>query len=419
MKWGGLPLGEKEQTPRDYDYISFDDAVVRGGAEADPMGFVAELPEKAVLDEVQRVPGIFTALKLEVDRQRIPGRFVLTGSTNVLRTPAIADSLAGRLQIVRLHPLAQCEIECSRPVEMVGRFPLHDSEGGFLGATQLEAGFAVDRLPGFIDALFRGGFKFRQTQRLGQELIERIVSGGYPAALARPPGRRRANWYRNYIAAQVQRDIPGISRIRSLEVVPRLLALAAAETATLFNLSSLAAPFQVSRPTIRDYVALLEQVFLLEHLPPWHSNRLSRLVKTPKLHVGDTGLACALLGINAVGLAKDRQMLGQLLETFVYQELRRQASWQDDPMSFFHYRDRDGVEVDIVIERGTQALVGVEVKAGGTVTNSDCRGLRKLKDVSGGRFAGGVVLYDGETTVGFGDNIYAVPIRLVWETPKD
>ena len=409
------PLELEGQTLRDYDYISFDDEVARGGAEADPMGFVADLPERVIIDEVQRSPGIFAALKLEVDRRRVPGRFVLTGSTSVLRMPTIADSLAGRLQIVLLQPLAQCEIKSSIPVDTFGRFPRHDLGGGFLGEMQLSAGFTAGKFPGFLDALFGTGFRIQQTQRLGDQLSERIVAGGYPAALARPSGRRRTNWYRNYLDALVQRDVPGIARIRSIDVLPRLLSLAAAQTARLFNLSSLAAPFQVSRPTIRDYVTLLEQAFLLEHLPPWHSNRMSRLVKTSKLHLSETGLACALLGVDATDLAADRPLLGQLLETFVYLELRRQSSWNESAMSFFHYRDRDGAEVDIVVERGAQVLAGVEVKASSTVTPSDFRGLRKLKDAACRRFAGGVVLYDGEISASFGDGLYAVPVRSLWE----
>ena len=370
-----------------YAYLTFDDAVSRESAETDPMGFVADLPERVILDEVQRVPGLFAALKMEVDRRRVPGRFLLTGSSNVLLTPALSDSLAGRMETVRLHPLAQCEIDGS------------------------------STSTGFLDALFGGGFEVRRTERMGRNLSERIVSGGYPAALARPAGRRRTAWYRNYLDAQVLRDVRDLARIRSLDVLPRLMSLAAANTSTLFNLADLAAPFELSRPTIRDYVALLEQVFLLEELPSWHSNRLSRLVKRPKLHVGDTGLACALLGVDADGLSADRTLLGHLLETFVYLELQRQASWDDAAMSFYHFRDRDGVEVDIVIERGARALAGVEVKAGATVTGSDFRGLRKLRDASGDRFAGGVVLYDGETSAGFGDRLHAVPIRLLWETP--
>ena len=164
------------------------------------------------------------------------------------------------------------------------------------------------------------------------------------------------------------------------------------------------------------YVALLERVYLLERLPSWHSNRWKRLVKTPKLHVGDSGLACALLRTSVRSLLADRPLLGQLLETFVFQELRRQATWHAGPVEFFHYRDKDQVEVDIVMEYDS-LVAGVEVKAGATVTQSDFRGLRRLKDACGGRFAAGVVLYDGETRVGFGDGLHAVPIRLLWETP--
>ena len=367
-----------------YSYFSFDDPVARGGAEADPAGFVADLPEHTVLDEVQRVPTLFAALKTAVDRRRVPGRFILTGSANVLLVPRISDSLAGRMEILRLHPLAQCELE--------------------------------RRSPAFLEALFGRAFEVRQTERLGGQLAERIAAGGYPAALARPSPRRRAAWYRDYLEALVQRDVRDLARIGSLDALPRLLALAASQTARLLNVTDLASPFQLSRPTIRDYVTLLERVFLVDTLPPWHGNRLSRLVKTPKLHVGDTGLACALLGMDGPALRADRPLLGQLLETFVLQELRRQASWHDDPLAFFHYRDKDGAEVDVVIERGARELAGVEVKASATVTKADFRGLRKLREAAGSRFAGGVVLYDGETRAGFGDRLQAVPLRALWET---
>ena len=367
-----------------YAYVNFDDDVARGAAEADPAGFVADLPEHTILDEVQRVPALFAALKTAVDRKRVAGRFMLTGSANVLLVPKLVDSLAGRMQILRLHPLAQCEL--------------------------------ARRAPAFLDVLFRGGFKTRQTERLAAQLAERIAAGGYPAALARPTERRRATWYRDYLEALVQRDVRDLARISALDALPRLLSLAAAQTARLLNVADLAAPFQLSRPTIRDYVTLLERVFLLETLPPWHSNRLSRLVKTPKLHLGDSGLACVLLGVDAASLAADRPLLGQLLETFVFQELRRQASWRDEPIGFFPFRDKDGAEVDIVLERGARELVGVEVKASATVTVADFRGMRKLREAAGKRFAAGVVLYDGEITASFGDGFFAVPLRALWET---
>jgi predicted AAA+ superfamily ATPase len=366
-----------------HTYLTFDDDVLQHAAQSDPAGFVADLPDRAILDEVQRVPTLFTAIKTAIDRQRVPGRLIMTGSANVLLVPRLADSLAGRMEILRLHPLAQCEL--SRHV------------------------------PGFLDALFTGRFKTRQVERLGRELTERIAAGGYPAALARSSGRRRAAWYRDYLDTLVQRDVRDLARISSLTALPRLLAVAAGQTARLLNVTELAAPFQLARPTIRDYITLLAQVFLLEELPPWHTNRLSRLVKTPKLHIGDTGLACSLLGVDAAALAADRTLLGQFLETFVFQELRRQASWHEDAMAFFHFRDRDDAEVDIVIERGAGALAGVEIKAAATVTTADFRGLRKLQAAAGKRFTCGVVLYDGETSASFGDGMFAVPVRTLWE----
>lgn len=200
-----------------------------------------------------------------------------------------------------------------------------------------------------------------------------------------------------------------------MDALPRLLTLAAGQTAKLLNVADLSAPFQLSRPTIREYVTLLSRLFLLEELPPWHSNRLSRLIKTPKLHLGDTGVACALLGLNAETLANDRALLGQFLESFVFQELRRQASWHEEQIAFYHFRDKDGVEVDMILEADGQRLAGIEVKAAATVTAADFKGLHKLKAAVAERFVGGVVLYDGESTVPFGDDLFAVPIRRLWE----
>lgn len=382
---GKTTMAQKLGAEREYAYFSFDDDVVLSAAQTDPVGFVADLPGRVILDEVQRAPELFTSLKTAVDRHRAPGRFILTGSANVLLVPRLADSLAGRMEILRLHPLAQCEL--------------------------------LGNKPEFLHALFTGSFSLRSSDRLGPKLAEHIVAGGYPAALARNQPHRRTAWYQAYVETQVQRDVRDLARIASLETLPRLLTVAAGQTARLFNASDLAAPFQRSRPTIRDYLTLLERVFLLDLLPPWHSNRLSRLIKTPKLHLGDTGLACALLGLNAESLHSDRPTLGQLLETFVFQELRRQASWHQDSFAFHHFRDKDGAEVDIVLERDAHAIAGVEVKASATVTPADFRGLRKLATAAGKRFTTGVVLYDGEATVGFGHGLYAVPVRRLWEMP--
>lgn len=190
-----------------YDYITFDNDVQLAAAQADPMGFVADLPEKTVLDEVQRVPSLFLALKSAVDRDRRPGRFILTGSANVLLVPKLADSLAGRMEILRLHPLAQDELARSESR--------------------------------FLDVLFEGQYRNRQIERLGPALAEKIIAGGFPAALERSSPRRRATWYRDYIDTLVQRDVRDLARISALGSLPRLLALAAGQTARLVNVAEI------------------------------------------------------------------------------------------------------------------------------------------------------------------------------------
>ena len=383
---GKTTLARGVAEPAGFGYLSFDDDNLVRAARADPLGFVTDLPPKMVLDEVQRVPEIFTTLKLVVDRDRQPGRFLLTGSADVLLLPKLADSLAGRLEVIRLHPLAQVELR--------------------------------QQSAGFLSQLFKAEFNVASSKRMGVALAELVVAGGFPAALIRQPARRRA-WYQAYVQTLVQRDVRDLARIAALDVMPRLLELAAGQTAHLFNVSELASPFGLSRPTVRDYLTLLERVFLVDLLPPWHVRQINRLIKTPKLHVGDTGVACALLRMDAQTLHANRLLLGQLLETFVFQELRRQASGQPEPVAFYHFRNRDDHEVDIVLTRG-DALAGVEVKASGTVRSEDFRGLRKLQEIAGDQFVCGVVLYDGEVSLPFGPRLFALPIRTLWASgPTD
>ncbi len=367
---------------KEYAYYSFDDVGVRSAAKDDPAGFIAGLPDRVILDEVQRVPELFSTIKLAVDRDRTPGRFILTGSANILMIPRVSDSLAGRMEIISLHPLSRCEI--------------------------------LGRRSGFIDDLFAGAGLMHQAERLGHGIAEIVAAGGYPAALSRTNERRRTDWYREYVETIAQRDIKDLARIREIEALPQIMALAAAQTAQLFNLAELASPFRLSRPTIGDYVTLLEQVFLIQRLPAWHSNRLSRLIKTPKLHVGDTGVACAVLNHSAAALREDRPLLGHLLETWVVQELRRQAGWSQERIQFHHFRDKEGAEVDAVLERAGRQIAGIEVKLSGTVVAKDFRGLKKLREAVGSRFTAGVVLYDGEVSIPFGEGLFAVPLSRLW-----
>lgn len=379
---GKTTLARHHGKDRGYRYYSFDDAAVRSAADDDPAGFVAGLPERVILDEIQLVPRLFSAIKLAVDRDRAPGRFILTGSANVLLIPRVSDSLAGRMAIIRLHPLSRCEI--------------------------------LGRPSAFIDHLFAGAGMMSDAGRLGDEIAAIVAAGGYPEALSRKNDARRMGWYRDHVETIARRDIRELARIREVEALPELMELAAAQTAQLFNLSDLAGPFRLSRPTIGDYMTLLEYVFLTYRMPPWHSNRLSRLIKTPKLHLGDTGVASALLDHTPDSLGTDRETLGHLLETYVVQELRRQASWGADRVRFHHFRNKDGAEVDIVLEGAGRKIAGVEVKLSGTVVARDFRGLKKLRQAVGDRFTTGVVLYDGEITIPFSEGLSAVPLSRLW-----
>ena len=371
---------------RDYELIDFNLRAPRENARNDPDGFAAGLPERVILDEVQRVPELFAALRVEIDRHHVPGRFLMIGSGNVLLSPKLLDSLAGRMAIQHLHPLSQCELERVQPT--------------------------------FLDTLFKADFPMRATEPLLLQLAERVVKGGYPAALTQPSAQNRSAWLRDHLAPLAQRDIKSLRAVHAPEVAPKLLAPAAAQSARLLNSAGIAATCDLSRPTVRDYLILLRHIFLLDHLPAFYHEQAVGLVKTPKLHFGDTGLACALLGARAEELyapQTDRALFGQLLETFSLQELRRQASANQHAVNFFHYREKSGAKADIVIRRG-RGLAGVEVKAFSTVGAKDFRGLKKLQELAGNRFACGVVLYDGHYCLRFGDRLYAVPIRMLWES---
>lgn len=379
---GKTTLARQVGSKHAYAYYSFDDDNVRASAQADPVGFIADLPDRVIIDEVQRLPELFTSLKATIDERRSPGRFLLTGSANILKMPALADSLAGRMDVIRLLPLSQIELS--------------------------------DKTPWLLNAIHTSTMPQLTAERLGIRLAETITAGGYPAALARSTPQRRATWYRNYVDALVQRDVQDLANIAHLDLLPRLLEMTASQTARLLNVAELSGPFQVTRPTIDGYMTLLGRLFLVDEQPAWHSNRLSRLIKSPKLHISDTGLGTALMRLDAANLYEDRRLMGQLLETFIYQELRKQALAHPGETGFHHFRDRDQFEVDIVVEFDGRRIGGIEVKASSTITDGDFRGLRKLANNLGNTFTTGIVLYDGEHILPFADNMYAVPISSIW-----
>lgn len=362
-------------------YLTLDDETTLAAALADPTGFLRDLDTVAI-DEIQRAPGLLRAIKRSVDEDRRPGRFLLTGSANVLSVPRVAESLAGRMEIVTLLPLAQSEI----------------------------AGSASD----FLDAAFAGRVRAPRSAVLGKDLVEVVTAGGYPEMHRRGDPARRAAWARDYIRAIVERDVRDVADIEKLDRMPLLLRALAHHAGGLVNFSQLAGQLRLDDKTARRYVGVLEQLFLVRRIDPWFRNHLKRLVRTPKLHFLDSGLLATMLGATPPRIAADRTLLGPLLETFVVAEILKLTTWSEAAPVLHHFRDKDRDEVDVVLEDETGAVVGIEVKAAATVTAADFRGLRKLSEAAGDAFRLGLVLYDGDRIVGFGDRLHAAPLSCLW-----
>ncbi len=362
-------------------FFTLDDDTVLDGARQDPAGFIRGLAG-ATIDEVQRAPDLLRAIKRSVDQDRRAGRFLLTGSADVLTLPTVSESLAGRMEIVTLLPLSRAEIR--------------------------------GRRPSFLRRAFAGALVRPAEPMIGDTLVEMVLTGGYPEMVRRLTPARRQAWARDYVRAIVQRDVRDIADVERLDQMPRLLRVLAHHAGQLTNFTQIGGQNNLDDKTTKKYVSIFEQLFLVRRLEPWFRNRLTRLVKTPKLHFLDSGLLAAILGVTAERIARDRQLLGPLLESFVFAEVLKQEGWLDEPCTLSHYRDKDQDEVDIVIEHETGGLVGIEVKAAATVHARDFKGLRKLAAAAGERLRLGVVLYDGEQTVQFGDQLFAAPVSCVW-----
>ncbi|MEL7641804.1 MAG: ATP-binding protein [Solidesulfovibrio sp.] len=366
-------------------YINLDSATALAGALDDPTGFLQGLKKPVIIDEAQRASALMLAIKEDVDRERQAGRYLLTGSANILTLPGIADSLAGRMEVLTLYPLSQGEI----------------------------AGTRED----FIRALFQKNFPFQaaESTSLSKEaLLEAIVLGGYPEVLSRATSRRRAAWFDSYITTLVERDIRDIANIQDISGLIRLLRLLGARSGTLHNQAELSRSVGMPGSTLGRYIPLIEALFLIWFLPAWSSNLSKRLVKSPKLHVCDSGLACHLCGADAERLAGDLTLAGRLLESFVAGELLKQSSWTEHPVSLYHYRSQSGEEVDVILEDRAGHVAAVEVKLAAGVASHDIKGLVSLRDALGNHFARGVVVYTGQEVIPMGDRIFAIPIGMMF-----
>ena len=364
-------------------YLTLDDELTLLAARADPVGLIRSL-DRAVIDEIQRAPQLLLAIKKSVDEDRRPGRFLLTGSANLMALPLVADSLAGRMETLSLLPLSQTEIE----------------------------GHSAN----WIDQAFAGQLLKTDALALGDALTDRVLRGGYPEAITRDSAKRRMAWARQYVDALIQRDVRDVAGIDKLDQLPRFLNALAQTAGQMCNYSQLAGHVGLDGKTAARYAGVFETMYLLKRVDVWARNRLSRVVKTPKLQFIDAGLLAMLMNLGIEEVRRDRSRFGQVLETFVFGELLKHTTSAEGDYQLLYYRDADKVEVDIVIENAAGQLVGVEVKASATVKASDLRGLRKLASLAGDQFKMGVLLYDGAETLPLGDGVWAAPLSSLWGT---
>jgi predicted AAA+ superfamily ATPase len=360
-------------------YFSLDDPALLAAVRADPLGFVKRL-DRAIIDEVQRAPQLLMALKLVIDQDRRPGRFLLTGSANLMALPQIADSLAGRVEILTLLPLSHSEL-ARRP-------------NTFLSQARAQTWTLMP--PSALAPV---------------DMTQQVLAGGYPEMQQRTTPARRQAWARAYMTTLIERDIQDIAQIDQTSQVPQLLSIAAELSGQLMNLSQIGGQINLNAKTVDKYLGILEKLFLVRHLPAWSRNELSRLIKTPKIHFLDAGLQSTLTRLTPELVVTQRTRFGATLETWVFGELLKLLSITPETWFLSHYRDKDQVEVDFVLESPLREIIGIEVKAAASVQLSDFKGLRRLREIVGPQFVTGIVLYDGTQALPFGDGLWAVPLN--------
>lgn len=384
LLWDDIP-GNMDDMLSNVDtphYFTLDDATTLAAAVSSPLSFLEGLPPHVVIDEIQRAPELFLAIKKLVDQDRKPGRFLLTGSANAMTLPKVADSLAGRMEVHTLWPLSQGEIESRKET--------------------------------FIDHCFSEKKWPHVPPIAWKELCERLHLGGYPEILKRSDPRRRKAWYRSYLTSIIERDIRELANIEGYRELPNLLHLLASRVGGLLNFSDISRDTKMSNSTLKRYVALLEAVFIFVPLPAWYRNEEKRLVKSPKVYFNDTGLVMHLRGMDQARLL-DHNKAGFLLENFIVMELRKQQAWSETLPGLYHFRTSGQKEVDVVLEAPDGRIVGIESKSSSEVSASDFNGMKELAALAGEQFHRGVLLYTGQETVSFGDKLTAMPVSALWQ----
>jgi predicted AAA+ superfamily ATPase len=364
------------------EYRTLDDGTLREAAENDPQGFIKRRAQTLIIDEVQRVPSLLPAIKMAVDEDTRPGQYLLTGSADIQSMPTVRESLAGRIAKIRLRPLAQGEIGKSKPL--------------------------------FIDAAFEEAFSSGPARHDRDALLEIALTGGFPEPMTLPErGRRR--WHTDYIDAILERDLKEVTRIHRKNAMRDLVNVLASWSGKFMDISAIGSGLSIRRQTIESYIYALEALYLVERVMPWTKTDYSRVGKQSKLFMADSGLMASLLQWKVDQVRFDSDRSGKIVETFAFNEIMAQVDSGKGRYELFHYRDREKREIDFLIEREDNALLGIEIKAGSAIGKDDFKHMAWFRDNPGRpRKFVGVILYSGEIPVSFGNGLWAVPFGLLW-----
>ncbi len=363
-------------------YRTLDDIALLKSAEADPQGFVKNAEGVMVIDEVQKAPLLLQAIKKVVDEDNRNGQYLLTGSANINALPNSYESLAGRIQKIRLRTLTQAEIQEAPPL--------------------------------FLNRAFAQEFQQKTYREDKEQILNYCFAGGFPEVL-RLQAKHRRKWHKDYIDAILERDLRDISHIHKIEIMQDLVKIVCAWSSKFMDVSAIGAHLSIRRPTLEVYLNALEILYLVEKLPPWIKTDYQRIGRQSKLFVTDCGLICSLLGWNIEEVLLDSDRSGKIVETFVYNELATQIDASDGSYVMYHYRDRENREIDFLIEKDNTALLGIEVKAGSSIAREDFKHLIWFQNsIAKTRPFVGIVLYTGEHILPFGKNLWAVPCAYLW-----
>ncbi len=362
-------------------YLTLDDENILSIARNDPIGLLRSQSRPVIVDEVQRAPELIRTIKLLVDEDRQPGSFILTGSADLMTLPTLADSLAGRAEFVTLYPFSQPELK-------------QDSSGHRNNSD-------------IIHQLLSPGFLPEPANLLEyDEVISAIVRGGYPEVQQRSSGRR-TRWHRSYADAIVRRDIKEVFQLQKLDEMAQLLKLLASISSETLNYANLGKAVQMDNKSVQKYVSALENLYLVKRIPGWHRNELKRAIKQAKIHFVDTGLLCAIRGINEAAIQSDRNLMGSLMETWVCSELLKAMAVSDQDCQLFHYRDKSQREVDFILAGHDGLATGIEIKASMTIRREMFAAQEIL--IEAGSIQKGVIVYNGDKVLPFSDQLAAIP----------